>query len=122
MSYTVKIAVEKLKLLLDSYVTMEASVGEEIQNVINLLEDPKMLLIEWGEDDIQLKAKERKAWLLDIKEEEVEEKPLTDEQVIEVVELLDRKHDCNYGITWDHISATLDNLGLPETNDKREEP
>ena len=122
MSYTVKIAVEKLKLLLDSYVIMEASVGEEIQNVIDLLEDPKMLLIEWGEDDIQLKARGRKAWLLDLKEEEVEEKPLTDKQVIEVIELLDRTHNCNYGITWEHISAALDNLGLPETNDKREEP
>lgn len=122
MSYTVKIAVEKLKLLLDSYVIMEASVGEEIQNVIDLLEDPKMLLIEWGEDDVQMKARERKAWLLDVEEDEVEEKPLTDIQVAQVINLLERTHDCTIGMTWDTIDCALDNLGLPEVNTNREEP
>jgi hypothetical protein len=113
MSYTVKIAVEKLKLLLDSYVIMEASVGEEIQNVIDLLEDPKMLLIEWGEADVQAVARQRIAYLEDVEECEVKENPLTREQVERVLEVLEKQYDSNYGITWEHLTMAMDYIDLP---------
>lgn len=117
MSYTVNRAIERLKDIQKHHPTIGG-----IQEVIEMLEDPKMLLIEWGAEDVQIKAKERKAWLLDITEKEVEEKPLTDKQVAEVIELLERTHDCNYGITWEHIDSALDNLGYPEVDATRPEP
>lgn len=33
---------------------------------------------------------------------------VTDQEAIEILKLLERQHDCNYGITWDHISAATE--------------
>ena len=34
---------------------------------------------------------------------------ISKELAAEILESLEQNHDCNYGITWDHIDAELDN-------------
>lgn len=48
---------------------------------------------------------------------------LTHEQCVEVLQELDHNHDCNFGITWDHIDVAIHDLfGLePEFEDDEEE-
>lgn len=35
---------------------------------------------------------------------------LTDEEAMNVLDVLKDRHDCNYGISWDTIDITIDNL------------
>jgi hypothetical protein len=35
---------------------------------------------------------------------------LTDEQAVEVLDYIERKHDANYGISWDTISFAIEDL------------
>ena len=51
--------------------------------------------------------------LHDIEEDDIIENPLSREQVIDVIDLLDKYYDCSYGITWDTIDNTLDDIELP---------
>ena len=51
----------------------------------------------WDADDIQSVADN-----MDMK--------LTDAQVLEVMELIVRSHDANYGINWDVIGSAIDAL------------
>ena len=40
-----------------------------------------------------------------------QERPdLTDDQAWEVLQRVEHYHDCNYGITWDHLRMTADDL------------
>ena len=51
----------------------------------------------WNADDIQSVAESMDA-------------RLTDAQVLEVMELIVRSHDANYGINWDVIGSAIDAL------------
>ena len=51
----------------------------------------------WDADDIQSVAESMDA-------------RLTDAQVLEVMELIVRSHDANYGINWDVIGSAIDAL------------
>ena len=51
----------------------------------------------WDADDIQSVAENMDA-------------RLTDAQVLEVMELIVRSHDANYGINWDVIGSAIDAL------------
>lgn len=55
----------------------------------------RVISIKWSTDDVLHQAKE----------DSVE---LTEEQAIEILEILDRKHDATIGINWDVISSHID--------------
>lgn len=50
--------------------------------------------IKWCIEDVIYQAKE-------------DEVDITKEQASEVLQLLDKQHDCNYGITWETISVAI---------------
>ena len=58
--------------------------------------DAPACMVLWLVDDVVTRAKERN---LDV----------SDELSAEIIESLENRHDANYGITWDHIDAELDN-------------
>lgn len=39
-----------------------------------------------------------------------QDETLTDEEAMNVLDMLENKHDCNYGISWDTIDDTIANL------------
>jgi hypothetical protein len=41
------------------------------------------------------------------------------EQVVHVLEMVDRVYDCNYGITWEHLTMSLDFIDLPNITEAR---
>ena len=53
-----------------------------------------ILYITWGIEDIKAQAEE-------------DGREITDEQALAVLKFLDRKYDCNFGITWDTISFAI---------------
>jgi hypothetical protein len=93
----------------------EEKVDSLVQEIISLLTDRTILLLEWNEIDIQKVAREKLANMENCEEDEIKENPLTRAQVIDVIDLLDKYYDCNYGITWDTINSTLDEITLPDS-------
>jgi hypothetical protein len=55
------------------------------------------LVITWCVEDVQEVAKQRY-------------EKCTKARGLRVLELMDKNHDCNYGITWDTIYFTLDEV------------
>ena len=92
MSYTVKTAVKNLKSAAAKRNWTEV---EEI-----LIEFEKDLndvfLIEWNIEDIIVRAK-------DLNENNPDYKVPNSDQARDILDILDHCHDCNYGITWDHL-------------------
>lgn len=104
---TISTAIIKLEqLITENHV--EPKVEETVKIVLSLLKDRTILFLEWNEIDIQVIARQRIAQMYDVKESEIKEKPLPRELVIDVIDLLDKYNDCNYGISWDTIRSTMD--------------
>lgn len=88
----------------------------KVADILARLKDRTVLLLEWNEIDIQKAAREKLANMEDCEEDEIKENPLTREQVIDVIDLLDKYYDCNYGITWEAIQYQLDSISLPSSD------
>ena len=63
------------------------------------IEDAKgnTISIVWGIDDVMEQAKQ-------------DEKEITEDQARKVLKMMKDNHDCNYGITWETISAYIDQI------------
>lgn len=90
-------------------------VENAVKEVLSLLKDRTVLLLEWNELDIQKVAREKLANMENCEEYEIIEKPLLRNDVVAVIDLLDKYYDCNYGITWETINSTLDSIALPDS-------
>jgi hypothetical protein len=94
----VLVNVSDLKKAIESYKEGDdfTTVLEELQRMENEIEiaDDKIQIV-WQVDDVLEKAKEDGV-------------KITKEQAYEVLGLVERNHDCNYGITWDTISSWID--------------
>jgi len=111
---TIDSAVNKLNDLLSELPLRNSFIVKEIQDIIDLLNDRTVLLLEWNEKDIQQVAREKLAEMENCEKEEIIENPLTRELVIDVIDLIDKYYDCNYGVTWETINSTLDSITLPD--------
>lgn len=56
-----------------------------------------VIVDKWDSEDIRCVAEN-----MDLK--------LNDDQVLAVMHLIVRAHDCNYGITWDAIGSAIDTI------------
>ena len=96
----------KLKGLVDSTLFLNNTdftklMKHAVSQVEKEFEDYQNRSITWGIDDFEARA-------LDVYGEDWEnlfDKELFEEQLYEMM----RHHDCNFGITWDHVDAYLDN-------------
>lgn len=113
----VKNAIGKLDIMLDamSELTsiMDVAMRKALTEIKDILEDKTVLFIEWSEPDVQQVAREMIACRNGIEEDTIIENPLTREQVITVIETLERNHDCNYGITWEYLKYAMEYIDLP---------
>jgi len=114
---TIKAAVEKLQLIIDtpdhdSYGVWEMK--DDIQKVISLLTAKDVLFLEWNAIDIQQQAREKLSFMENCEASEIIDNPLSQKDVEEVIDLLEDRYDCNYGITWETINCVLDELSLPD--------
>ena len=78
---------------------MEIALCTALKEIKDILEDKTVLILEWNEIDVQQVARERIAYIEDVDECDIKENPLTREQVITVLEVLEKQYDCNYDIT-----------------------
>lgn len=69
---------------------------EAITRLQNYPADTPACVIIWLPDDIKTQARQNNL-------------SVSDELAADILELLFAHHDCNYGITWDHINAELSN-------------
>ena len=101
-SYTVKMAVQKLREIQEENPT----IGEnpKIQNIIDMLDSPETLFIEWGVEDVIARAKEIQE---DISATQRIPMP---EEAQNILYSIGRRHDYNYGITWDTIDDHLSGI------------
>ena len=92
MSYTVKMAVKNLKS------AVAKRNWNEVEEILNKFERDlnDILLIEWSIEDIITRAK-------DLNENDPDYKVPNSDQARDILNTLDHYHDCNYGITWDHL-------------------
>ena len=97
----------------------EEQMEMKIHDIIVMLTDPTVLLIEWNELDVQQITREKLSFMEDCKVDEIIEEPLTKAQVAYVIDLLNSRYDCNYGITWDTIRCILDEVLLPDSESCR---
>ncbi|HEY9341914.1 MAG TPA: hypothetical protein VIQ23_10050 [Hanamia sp.] len=59
--------------------------------------DGNTISIVWSIDDVMEQAKQ-------------DEKEITEDQARKVLKMMKDNHDCNYGITWETISAYIDQI------------
>ena len=100
MGYAVSQAVESIKELITYIENNNASKCEKeetrrLKEILSLLDTRDVIFIEWGVEDIEAR---------------VEGTKITRAQAQDILEELDRRHDCNYGITWDTIDFHLGEL------------
>jgi len=100
MGYNTNTAIEKMKNLVTYIETKSASKYEReetrmLKEIISLLDTKDVIFIEWGVDDVETRAEELHL-------------QITKKQAQDVLERIDRIHDCNYGITWETIDACFD--------------
>jgi hypothetical protein len=80
-----------------------------------------MLLLEWAKDneftglqtaDIQriLASREQIAVVWSAEDVKQERPDLDDDQSWQVLQRVEERHDCNYGITWSHIRDAADEM------------
>lgn len=100
----------------------KVSLLESLSEIITLLKSETVLFLEWNEDDVQGVARQRIAHIEDVEECEIKENPLTKEQVADVLRILEKQYDCNYGITWEHLHMAMDYIDLPNIDTARSEP
>ena len=93
MSSLVKFAVAELQALVDHLKIGHEAIAK-VQDIIDELRSSDYLLIEWSVDDVQQAARAQ---------HEIED-------AREVLSLLDKTHDCNGGITWEHIQVAIETL------------
>ena len=103
----------------DSKLVVAEAIIEELKELKELLTDKTVLFLEWNEEDVQAVARQRIAYLEDVEECEVKENPLNREQVERVLEVLEKQYDCNYGITWEHLTMAMDYIDLPNIIEAR---
>lgn len=119
----VKNAIGKLDIMLDAMSEctsqMEIALCCVLKEIKDILEDETVLIIEWSEPDVQQVARERIAHIEDVDECDIIENPLDREQVITVLEVLEKQYDCNYGITWEHLRCAMDYIDLPSLDSCR---
>lgn len=75
----------------------------KLESAIKYIDTPDKIFIEWCIEDVISRAKDLK----DFRKNQVTP---TDEQAREILQAMDRRHDCNLGITWDTIDDYLWNL------------
>jgi len=93
MSSLVKFAVAELQALVDHLKIGHEAIAK-VQDIIDELRSSDYLLIEWSVDDVQQAARAQHKI----------------EDAREVLSLLDKTHDCNDGITWEHIQVAIETL------------
>jgi hypothetical protein len=75
--------------------------GEELWKNINEYKDDiqqgTAIVLIWTTEDVHVKAEEN-----DIE--------LTEEQAIKVLEHISNYHDCSYGVNWDTIDCSIDEV------------
>lgn len=103
----------------DSKLVVAEAIIEDLKEIKELLTDKTVLFLEWNEEDVQAAARQQIAFLESVKEEEIKEYPLTKEQVVHVLEMVDRVYDCNYGVTWEDLIISLDCIDLPNITEAR---
>jgi hypothetical protein len=111
---TIYRVIDELEKLLNDQDRTQGSVDTSIKDVLKLLKDRTVLLLEWNELDIQQMARVKIAQNNDYAVDDIIESPLTREQVVDVIGILDNYYDCNYGITWNSIDNALDDIDLPD--------
>lgn len=109
----IRAAIEKIDEMISKLPNTESLLETELKEIKDLLTDDTVLFLEWGEEDIQNVARQRIAYTEDVEECKIKENPLTREQVADVIGLLEKQYDCNYGITWDNIYSVMDYIDLP---------
>jgi hypothetical protein len=75
--------------------------GQELWRNIHEYKDDiqqgKAIALIWTTEDVHVKAEEN-----DIE--------LTEEQAIKVLEYISNHHDCSYGVNWDTIDCSIDEV------------
>lgn len=84
------------------YTTPRTTAEQCVAYMLQKPADEKMIALLWGEYDVRsVNIDENGVSEVD---DEFTGTPLTDEQVSDVLGLMEKNHDCNYGISWDTIS------------------
>ena len=80
---------EVLRTLKIFFITIEDHPNDDAEgNTISIV---------WSIDDVMEQAKQ-------------DEKEITEDQARKVLKMMKDNHDCNYGITWETISAYIDQI------------
>ena len=70
------------------------SYKETREEIDRLAKSINSVVIVWGVDDVR----------------SVTDKKLTDIECMEILKNVIGNHDCNYGITWDHLKTSINQL------------
>ena len=81
---------------------------ERVKKVKELLSAKTVFFIEWNEIDFQCRAKGIIAQFKGVPVEDVKENPLSREQLISVVEILEQKYDANIGIGYEDLTWAIE--------------
>ena len=76
---------------------------KQIVTLTDVINPETQVSFVWGIEDVQGQGKK-----------------LTDEQAMEVLEFCKDSHDCNFGMTWEHIDQAINAL-FPDAEDTEEE-
>ena len=115
----IRTVVEKIDSMISRFPVLNTQLEKDLKELKELLTDKTVLFLEWGEEDVQAIARQRIAYLEDVEECEVKENPLNRKQVERVLEVLEKQYDCNYGITWEHLTMAMDYIDLPNITEAR---
>lgn len=118
----IRTVVEKIDSIISRFPVLNTQLEKDLKELKELLTDKTVLFLEWGEEDVQAIARQRIAYLEDVEECEVKENPLNRKQVERVLEVLEKQYDCNYGITWEHLTMAMDYIDLPNIIEARRKP
>lgn len=101
MGYNINRAIEKIDDLI-TYIERknpskaERTETELLKDILSILNTKDVLFIEWGTVDILSRAEDLK-------------KTITQKQAQDILEEIEHRHDCNYGITWNLIDYYIMN-------------
>jgi len=108
MAYNINEATRKLKEVIELCEQGKAPDIDSLKEAHALLTDENIIYIPWATENVLHQAESRGL-------------KITQEQAQEVLYNMERKHDCEYGITWTTIDCWLDDLDVEEEGDPFED-
>lgn len=97
MSFTINSTVIKLQNLQGDIITKNISdrvLVEALEEIITKLKSPKNRFIEWLSEDVLILAKDMGIFL-------------SDKEAEEILQSVIRKHDPEFGVTWEHFKTEI---------------